>query len=92
MLFGLVKAGASFCRLIRIVLRGLQNVDSFVDDMWIFSSSWEDHMTSLRQVWDRLRSAKVAAKHSNYMICDGSIECLGHSIEGQAMKPKEDKT
>ena len=34
--FGLVNSGASFCRLIRIVLQGLHNVDSFVDDMWVF--------------------------------------------------------
>ena len=46
--FGLVNSGASFCRLLRIVLQGLHNVDSFVDDMWVFSSSWQDHMTSLR--------------------------------------------
>ena len=38
--FGLVNAGASFCRLIRIVLQGLRNVDSFVDDMWIFTETW----------------------------------------------------
>ena len=31
--FGLVNAGATFCRLIRNVLRGLRNVDIFVDDI-----------------------------------------------------------
>ena len=30
---GLVNAGASFCRLISIVLQGLRNVYSFIDDM-----------------------------------------------------------
>ena len=38
--FGLVNEGASFCCLIRIVLQGLRNVDSFVDDMWIFTETW----------------------------------------------------
>ena len=38
--FGLVNVGASFCRLIRIVLQGLRNVESFVDDMWIFTETW----------------------------------------------------
>ena len=54
----------------------LPNVDSFVDDMWIFTESWEDHMASLRQVLDRLRSAKLTAKPSKCMIGYGSIECL----------------
>ena len=89
--FGLVNSGASFCRLIRIVLQALHNVDSFVDDMWVFSSSWQDHMTSLRQVLDRLRSAKLTAKPSKCMIGYSSIECLGHNIEGQFVRPKDEK-
>ena len=43
--------------LMRQVLANVPNVDSFVDDMWIFTETWEAHMTSLRQVLDRLRSA-----------------------------------
>ena len=31
--FGLVNSGANFCRLVRIILSKLPNVDSFVDDM-----------------------------------------------------------
>ena len=41
--FGLVNVGASFCHLIRIVLQGLRNVNSFVDDMWIFMETWKKH-------------------------------------------------
>ena len=55
--FGLKNSGATFCRLMRPVLANVPNVDSFVDDMWIFTEAWEAHMTSLRQVLDRLRSA-----------------------------------
>ena len=55
--FGLINSGATFCRLMRQVLANVPNVDSFVDDMWIFTETWEAHMTSLRQVLDRLRSA-----------------------------------
>ena len=46
--FSLVNAGASFCHLIRIVLQGLRNVDSFVDDMWIFTETWEKHLKSIK--------------------------------------------
>ena len=54
--FGLVNAGASFCRLIRFVLLGLRNVDRFVGDTRVFLQR-ENHMTCLRQVLERLRSA-----------------------------------
>ena len=88
---GLVNSGATFCRLMRIILSKLPNVDGFVDDMWIFTETWEDHMTSLRQVLDRLRSAKLTAKPSECMIGYGTIECLGHNIVDQTVRPQEDK-
>ena len=91
MRFGLVNSGATFCRLMRIILSNLPNVDSFVDDMWIFTETWKDHMTSLRQVLDRLRSAKFTVKPSKCMIGYDSIECLGHNIVGQTVRPQEDK-
>ena len=65
--FGLVNSGATFCRLMRIILSN-PNVDSFFDDMWIFTETWKNNMTSLRQVLDRLRSAKLTAKPSKSMI------------------------
>ena len=89
--FGLVILGASFCRLMRIILSNLPNVDSFVDDMWIFTETWKNHMTYLRQVSDRVRSAKLTAKPSKCMTGYESIECLGHNIVGQTVRPQEDK-
>ena len=89
--FGLVNSGATFCRLMRIILSNLPNVDSFVEDMWIFTETWKDHITSLRQVLDRLRSAKLTTKPSKCMIGYDSIECLGHNIVGQTVRPQEDK-
>ena len=73
------------------VLANVPNVDSFFDDMLIFTETWEAHMTSLRQVLDRLRSAKLTAKPSKCMIGHSSIECLGHNIVGQTVRPQEDK-
>ena len=54
----------------RIILSNLPNVDSFVDDIWIFTETWEDHKC---------------------MIGYDSIECLGHNIKGQTVRPQEDK-
>ena len=55
--FGLVNAGASFCHVICIVLQGLRNVDSFVDDMWIFTETWKKHLKSIQATLDRLWAA-----------------------------------
>ena len=60
----LVNAVALCCRLIRIVLQGIRSIDSFVDDMWIFFQNLKDKMASLRQVLDRLMSAKLTTRPS----------------------------
>ena len=75
----------------RQVLANVPNGDSFVDDMWIFTETWEGHMTSLRQVLDRLQSAKLTAKPSKCLIGYGSIECLCHNIVGQTVGLQRDK-
>ena len=85
--FGLINSGATFCRLMQQVLANVPNVDSFVNDMWIFTETLEAHYTSLPQVLDRLRSAKLTAKPSKCLIGYGSIECLGHNIVGQTVRP-----
>ena len=38
--FGLVNGGPLFALL--YALQGLRNVDSFVDDMWIFTETWKN--------------------------------------------------
>ena len=44
--FGLVNSGATFCRLMRQALANVPNVDSFDDNMWTFTETWEAHRTS----------------------------------------------
>ena len=48
-------------------------------------------MTLLRQVLDRLRSAKLTAKPSKCFIGYSSIEILGHNIVGQTVEPQKYK-
>ena len=89
--FRLVNAGASFCRLIRIVLQGLRNVICFVDDMWIFTETWKKHLKSTQATLDRLRAAKLTTKPSKCKIGYSKIECLGHNIQDQTLRPKDGK-
>ena len=66
--FSLVNSGATFCRLMQQVLANVPNVDSFVDEMLIFTETWKAHMMSLHQGLHRLRSAKLTAKPSKCLI------------------------
>jgi hypothetical protein len=66
--FGLKNAPAVFQRLIQKVLNGLnpeggkQFVVAYLDDILIFSETLQDHLTHLRKVIDRLKSANLKLK------------------------------
>ena len=66
--FGLVNAGATFCRMMRIVLRGLSDVANFVDDILGHSELWEGHLNMLREVFMRLREAGLRVKLSKCVL------------------------
>ena len=59
--FGLCNAPATFSRLMDRVLAGLhwETCLFYLDDIIVFSSTWEEHLARLRQVFERLRHAKL---------------------------------
>ncbi len=49
--FGLNGAPATFQRMMDGVLRGLESFSAdYIDDIVVFSGSWEDHIRQLREV------------------------------------------
>jgi hypothetical protein len=89
--FGLVNSGATFCRLMRKVLNGLKSVASFVDDVWVYTNTWADHLNALRSFLIRLRQAKLTAKPSKCFIGMDKIDSLGHTVSKNALEPNKDK-
>lgn len=78
--FGLVNAQASFSRLMRKVLREIEGVDNYVDDILVYSSSWEEHVLKLKQLLKRLREVNLTARPSKCYIGFEKLEFLGHVI------------
>ena len=77
--FGLCNAPATFSRLMDRVLSGLhwETCLFYLDDIFVFSSTWEEHIARLRQVFEQLRHGNLklgaekctfAAKEVNYLL------------------------
>ena len=61
--FGLKGAPASFQCLMDNVIRGLDSMSAaYIDDVIIFSTSWEDHLGYLSRVFARLREGGAHSK------------------------------
>ena len=52
-----------FQQMMDKLLQGLEEyAAAYIDDLNIFSSSWEDHLNPIRVILERLRKAHVIAK------------------------------
>ena len=89
--FGLVTAQASCSKLMRKLLKGMSNIDNFVDDIIIFTSTWEHHMQVFEELLKRLRDANLTVKPSKCFVGFQNLECLGHLVGGTLIRPCPDK-
>ena len=90
--FGLQGAPATFQRMMDQLLRGLEEyAAAYLDDLVIYSDSWEDHMLHLAKVFDRLRGAGLTAKPRKCQF--GMTQCvyLGHVVGNGVVRPEQSK-
>ncbi|XP_050703984.1 uncharacterized protein LOC126989430 isoform X2 [Eriocheir sinensis] len=89
--FGLVTACATYIRLMRLVLAGLEGVTFYFDNIFIFGSTWGKHLDALNSVLIRLRQHGLTARPSKCRFGFGSIEYLGFIVDGNTLRPQENK-
>lgn len=87
--FGLVTGGASFSRMMRILLDGMKDAENFIDDILLHSVTWDDHVRALRELLTRLRNARLTARPSKCMIGYLQLDFLGHVVGNNQLKPNE---
>ncbi|GFS53733.1 retrovirus-related Pol polyprotein from transposon 17.6 [Trichonephila clavipes] len=61
----------------------------YLDDIAIFSLAWDDHLKHLKDVFDRLRSAKLHIKSSNCQFAQACVKYLGHLVGQGLITPEE---
>ncbi len=87
--FGLTNAPATFQRLMDIVLAGLkwQCCLVYLDDIIIYSSTFEQHLQDLQKVFAALTDANLTLKASKCKFCRREMAYLGHIITADGIKP-----
>ncbi|GFW17647.1 retrovirus-related Pol polyprotein from transposon 17.6 [Trichonephila clavipes] len=84
--FGLKNAPYCFRRLMANLLRNCEDFAvPYLDDIAIFSLAWDDHLKHLKDVFDRLRSAKLHIKPSKCQFAQAYVKYLGHLV-GQGLR------
>lgn len=91
MTFGLRNAAQTFQRLIYEVLRGLDFVFPYIDDLCIASTSIEEHRRHLRIIFRQLRDNHLAINLSKCEFGKDQLTFLGHLLSKEGIRPLPEK-
>lgn len=90
--FGLQGAPATFQRLMDSVLSGTdQYAAAYLDDIVVFSNSWEEHLRHLGDVLRRVQEAGLTIHPLKCALAREEVQYLGHVIGRGVIRPQVDK-
>ena len=89
--FGLVNAPAVFSRMMRKLLEGINHVVNYIDDILIFTDTFEQHIETVGKVLKRLREVGLTARPSKCCVAYKSLEFLGHVVSEGIIRPVPEK-
>ncbi len=80
--FGLCNAPATYCRVMNLVLRGLNwsILLAFLDDILVMGKCFKDHLENLEQVFQRFRQYGLKLKPRKCELYQLEVSFLGRTI------------
>ncbi len=92
--FGLCNAPATFSRAMDLVLRGLnwRTVLAYLDDVIVLGKTFPEHMSNLREVFERFRKHGLKLKPRKCCLCQTQVEFLGHLVDSDGLHITESKS
>ena len=88
---GLLGCPASFQRLMEQVLRGLNHILIYIDDVLIHTDTHERHLEALEQVLLRLHQHHLKINLDKCLFGDLQVSYLGFTLTPEGIKPGEAK-
>ena len=90
---GLSSSPSTFQLLMDKVLKGLtfRNCLCYLDDVLIFSETFESHLTDLQEIFDRFRSAGLKLNPQKCSFAQQDCVYLGHHISKDGIRPPPDR-
>lgn len=89
--FGLKNSGITFQRFMNQVVAGLRNTRVYVDDLIIYSDTWEEHVTAIRALFARLRKHRLTVNLVKSDFAKATVQYLGHEVGQGKIRPSAAK-
>lgn len=90
---GLKNSPSTFQRTMEAIMRGLtwKIAMIYMDDIVVFSPTFEQHLVDLRQVLERLKQANLKLKPSKCFFARRTISYLGHTVTSEGIHVDPEK-
>ena len=86
--FGLQGAPATFQRMVDKLFQGLEGlIGAYMDDVIVFSTSWDDHLHHLSSVLGRIQGAGLAIRKRKCQFAMAECGYLDYRVGGGKVKP-----
>ena len=89
--FGLKNAGACFQKVMDDALADHSNDKCYIDDVLIYSKTFEEHMPHIKQVFDMIAAVGLNAHTSKCVFGAHDVPYLGHMLSANGVQPMEAK-
>ena len=86
--FGMQNAPATFQQIINHTIAGLEGCAVYLDDVVVYSQTFDDHMLRLRNLLNRLKEANLTVNLMKNEFCHAKITSLGHAIGQSQVAPR----
>ena len=89
--FGISSAPGIFQRTMEGLLRGMDGVVVYLDDVLVTGKTKGEHLATLDEVLRRMRQAGLRLRKDKCVFLAPSVVYLGHRIDSQGLHPVADK-
>ena len=87
--FGMKNSGATLVRGMRKLFHGLDHVESYIDDLIIYTNDSDAYLEVLDEFLCRLQHAHLAVRPTKCLFDSKSEELLGHLVGGNCITINE---
>jgi hypothetical protein len=64
---------ATFQRLMNLLISDIDGIDAYIDDVIIYSDSWQQHLMTIRKFYKRLTEANLTVNLDKSEFCHGPV-------------------
>jgi len=89
--FGMKNACATFQSMMNQLTTNLNGCVAYIDDILVCHDSWEEHLSVLEQLFERLANANLTVNLAKSEFGKARVEYLGHIVGRGEIRPRDAK-